>query len=379
MSDNVLKIIQTASADVRARLEHCPPALGVLSPKPNPQKFPRFFDGMPHYDADIFPFTLQQYITVFSSLPAAEFVTEVEAVAARRLWVEYEGRRPPTFYHKRPLSQEEIAEFISCCAEEDVRRPRHTFVQARFRDVWERYNDLLNRLKLNTIKVPETFSSLQLYTFFNGAPCVENDIKASARNFLVRIVESADHLDASEKTEDGLTRHVCQATGWTADNPYVPLLIDTLALRPRVGIFANERERRLAGVFFEALERYGFVNQNDFGLGLYQLCNKHQIPGIRTHGVATCELRKVLGSYYKDVMLPRIRNPDGQHLIKAKPVDPEKIKRADTIAAEVRQLISEETFNTGERTTSSLLHNAPYRDASRPQAVAKPKAGKYRP
>jgi hypothetical protein len=392
MSDEILNIIQEAIADVEARLEQGPPAIGHYHDA-KPERLSRFFEGIPHFASAIFPKRLQQYMTAFSCVPVAAYWPEQQGQQVQKFEVRYEER--PNFngnrlewdaspswgqawmvrhYEHQGVIEFMTPEFLSWCQKGGD--PLHYMCA----DIKDAYDKLLNLRRANRLAVPKTFSSLDIYSFFMGTS-LEKPVVASMNALAKRIVQAVERLEHPQRTKDALAGIICDETSLPVNSMYVASLINRLALNQRLGIYANERHEQLAGIFFEVAQRCGHMDSRSYHSAMVKACYEKGFSEIDVIGRVGREMRKVLGCYYDEIIqsYKERREPPNPHLIKTRPIIPIKIRAADTTSVDVRQIIEEATLGTGQRDASSLNHSALYRHPKVPKATVKPKADKREP
>jgi hypothetical protein len=383
MNDEILDTINAAIADIERRLEQGPPCFKSLS-NDKLERASHFFDGMPQYDASKFPDELQQYIVAFSGVPTAAFNPSAVGVRAREFRLEYGDR--PYFEGSIPIigsysrrfyySHEGIPEYV-----------RNEFLSFdpsecyKLAHVHAAYGELLNIHRLNRLPVPASFNSLQIYSFFKERNLIKEFIVASANGIMEQIVEKVNQLEGLQRTRDEVVSIVCQTTGLPANGACVPSLIASWALCQRIGVYASESDQNLANVFFEVLRDFGHMDRYHLHFAIDRACHEKGLRGIKTPGSVPGVMSNVLGSYYFDVMelLRKNRKPENPKLGKLAIISPHEIKPADTVSADVRQIIEEETLGTGARDTSSLNHSALFRHPKVPSAQRRFKANKHEP
>ena len=384
MSKSLLNIIQSAIADVETRLEKGPPAFKCAE-HPS-ERLPVFFDGMPNFSTSLFPDWLQQYIVAFSNMPIVAFNPQPSMSPSGEFTLTYEDR--PYFnggrlemfdrygalftYTHYGLSGDQINSLLSDSQNDTLYNISH--------DLYQAYSLLLNAQRLNQLKVPKTFSSLQLYTFFKAPWRIER----GAIKMMERVRRDISQLDDKQYTRDDLTNILCAAAGLNSSSPAVSGLIDHWGLPKRIGIYDNENDQKLAAVFFEILKSSGHLDDYHFNFAVDKACYDRGIPGIKTPGSVPRVMHRVFGSYYYE-LVEKLRDKQiGQEkhtptLGMLKPISPNKIRVADTKGTDVRQIIEAETLGTGERDASSLNHSAIYRHPKVPSASAKLKTNERDP
>jgi hypothetical protein len=362
-NDLITETIQSAIRDIEERLVRIGPPQFACSDSLQREPSRLFFDGMPHFDSSIFPENIQQYIVALSSSPSVRIGKSTKPKELR-LFIFF--HQFETAHH---VNLSRACEFISRMGLGVwfTRPDRGSKIFRHQRDAEIAYNSILNRSGINRFRVPEKFTSFQLYTFFNSHGLKEAYLE-SANSLMKRIMGELDSLDLEHRNKCNVEKIVCRLTGLAPGGKCVDALIENWALLQRVGIFPNESDRLLVDVFMEMVNEYASFDQETVYNAVNKACIERKIPGIKNPGSVPTVMKIILGSFFYEVLdnagvVSEAAARRG--LIPVTPVRPDRVIPVNTRPAEVRSLIKEVTLGTGERDSSSLRHGILYNGPAR--------------
>lgn len=375
MSKHILEKIDEAISDITVRLNTIgPPGYIASDGSFEAELLPSFFEDMPQYEREIFPENLQQCIAASAHTP----LIGLNQGGA--------NNRKPHYEILNSIVNKSIPE----AAWADFRNSCHISVRLGLNflfhstpsvssGVWQRvengYANLLNKLGLESLELPSSFNSLQLYTFFKSQKQVQDAVLTSNESLRSRIHHEIDILSDQQKTEESVVEVVHRHTGLLPTGQALYQLVEFWGLRQQIGIFANESDKRIADVFLEVIAEHGHRRPSEIANIMDKTCFDRGIPGIETPGRVSREMRRIFRDYYVELMSRGEGERPGSSRRLRQPViaRPEDITASDSRHADVRDVIREATLGTGERSTSSLRHSRPYNNPVVRSRIREPK------
>ncbi len=265
-------------AEIDERLQSLPPA---ISNGKDVIKLPTFNDGLSQYSADIFSGITQEHIVAFAGLPVAVFTPKargskastfegvVLADTASTVSKGIIGWHSRFYQHwtygDRPLKKSKM--YLALNSSDHEIFNGHS------------YGKILNQSGLNRLPIPDSFSSLQLYAFFQNRNFVLRQIVRSAEAMMDRLGDHVTSLSEEDslRSREGVLKLTSKQTSIAPETPILSELATNWGLRQRIGLFESETDAQLAAVFYEVVAQQGHLGQAAINNAVDKACYERGI------------------------------------------------------------------------------------------------------